>query len=117
MLGDTTVRTKRRSTSRGTGVNRGAGRNVSWNEGEERRPLMLPQEVKALSADKEIIFVEGVPHAILAEKIRYYRDGFFKKRLLAKVELPVIGGGTRQATTLTPVMIPQQMMQMLEQGQ
>jgi type IV secretion system protein VirD4 len=117
MLGDTTVRTKRRSTSRGKGMNRGAGRNVSWNEGEERRPLMLPQEVKALSADKEIIFVEGVPHPILAEKIRYYRDGFFKKRLLAKVELPVIGCSTRQATTLTPVMIPQQTMQMLEQGQ
>lgn len=98
-------------------MNRGAGRNVSWNEGEERRPLMLPQEVKALSADKEIIFVEGVPHPILAEKIRYYRDGFFKKRLLPKVELPVIGGSTNEAKPAVPVMIPQQMMQMLEQGQ
>lgn len=88
MLGDTTVRTKHRSISRGRGVVPGGGRNVSWNEGEERRPLMLPQEVKALSADKEIIFVEGVPHPILAEKIRYYRDNFFKKRLLPKVELP-----------------------------
>lgn len=116
MLGDTTVRTKRRSTSRGKGMNRGAGRSVSWNEGEERRPLMLPQEIKALSADKEIIFVEGVPHPILAEKIRYYRDGFFKKRLLAKIELPVLGGSTKQATPATPVMLPRQMMQMLEQG-
>jgi type IV secretion system protein VirD4 len=86
MLGDTTVRTRRRSTSRARGP--GAGRNVSWNEGEERRPLMLPQEVKALSADKEIIFVEGVPHPILADKIRYYQEGFFKERLLQKVELP-----------------------------
>jgi len=117
MLGDTTVRTRHRSTSRGRGLNRGAGRNVSWNEAEERRPLMLPQEVKALSADKEIVFVEGVPHPILAEKIRYYRDGFFKKRLLPKVELPVIGDANRQQLETTPVMIPHQMMQMLEQGQ
>jgi type IV secretion system protein VirD4 len=92
MLGDTTVRSRHRSTSRGRGLNRGTGRNISWNEAEERRPLMLPQEVKALGADNEIIFVEGVPHPILAEKIRYFRDGFFKKRLLPKVELPVIGG-------------------------
>lgn len=117
MLGDTTIRTRHRSTSRGRGLNRGAGRNVSWNEAEERRPLMLPQEVKALSADKEIIFVEGVPHPILAEKIRYFRDGFFKKRLLPKVELPVIGDTNRQQLETIPVMIPHQMMQMLEQGQ
>jgi type IV secretion system protein VirD4 len=117
MLGDTTVRTRHRSTSRGRGLNRGAGRNVSWNEAEERRPLMLPQEVKALDADKEIIFVEGVPHPILAEKIRYYRDGYFKKRLLPRIELPVIGNPNRQEPETTPVMIPRQMMRMLEQGQ
>ena len=117
MLGDTTVRSRHRSTSRGRGLNRGTGRNISWNEAEERRPLMLPQEVKALGADKEIIFVEGVPHPILAEKIRYFRDGFFKERLLPKVELPVIGGAKRRESEATPVMISPQITQLLEQGQ
>ena len=116
MLGDTTVRTKRRSISRGRGLNLGTGRNVSWNEVEERRPLMLPQEVKALGADKEIIFIEGVSHPILAEKIRYYRDRFFKKRLLPRIELPVIDAAAPPEAKTTPVMIPSQMMQMLEQG-
>jgi type IV secretory pathway TraG/TraD family ATPase VirD4 len=48
----------------------------------------LPQEIKALGADKEIIFVEGAPRPILADKIRYYEDAYFKSRMLDKIELP-----------------------------
>lgn len=88
MLGDTTVRRKNRTISRGVGMHRAQGRNRSWTETEERRALMLPQEIKALSAKKEIIFLEGTPHPILADKIRYYEDGYFKSRVLPKVELP-----------------------------
>src|SRR5579859_5967018 len=39
--GDRTVRRKHRSVSRGAG-----GSSVSYNTTEERRPLMLPQEIK-----------------------------------------------------------------------
>lgn len=88
MLGDTTVRTRRRSTSRGRGRGSMPGRNVTWSESEERRPLLLPQEVKALDTGKEIIFLEGLAYPILATKIRYFRDRFFKRRLFPESPLP-----------------------------
>jgi type IV secretion system protein VirD4 len=71
MLGDSTVVKKNRAVSHSGRVG-GSGR--SWTETEERRPLMLPQEIKALSAKKEIIFVEGSLRPIMADKIRYYAD-------------------------------------------
>jgi type IV secretion system protein VirD4 len=55
-------------------------RSRSINVSEQRRPLLLPQELKELGPDKEIIFYEGV-RPILAKKNRYYRDRFFKRRL------------------------------------
>lgn len=84
MLGDTTVHKKNRTRSHG----RGSGSSVSWAEVEERRPLLLPQELKALGGDLEIIFCEGVPHPIRCKKIVYYRDVFFKPRLLDRVPVP-----------------------------
>jgi type IV secretion system protein VirD4 len=53
-------------------------RSVSVSEG--KRPLLLPQEVKELGKDREILFYEGV-RPILARKNRYYRDKFFRQRL------------------------------------
>jgi type IV secretion system protein VirD4 len=52
----------------------------SVSESEQRRPLLLPQEVKELGKNREIIFYEGV-RPILANKNRYYRDSLFRKRL------------------------------------
>jgi type IV secretion system protein VirD4 len=54
-------------------------RSVSVSEG--KRPLLLPQEVKELGKNREILFYEGV-RPILAQKNRYYRDPFFRRRLL-----------------------------------
>jgi type IV secretion system protein VirD4 len=53
-------------------------RSVSVSE--QKRPLLLPQEVKELGRNKEILFYEGV-RPILARKNRYYRDPVFRKRL------------------------------------
>jgi type IV secretion system protein VirD4 len=53
-------------------------RSVSVSE--QKRPLLLPQEVKELGKNKEILFYEGV-RPILARKNRYYRDPLFRKRL------------------------------------
>lgn len=96
MLGDTTVRKKNRTVSHNGRI---GGRSRSWTETEERRALMLPQEIKALGADKEIIFVEGTPRPILADKIRYYDDAYFKSRLLDKVELPETAKRNKSAQT------------------
>jgi len=78
MLGYTTVRR--------TNVTR--GREVSRSETFERRALMLPQELKALGPEKQVLLCEGLAHPVLCDKLRYYRDRRFTRRLLPKVEVP-----------------------------
>src|SRR5690606_41173099 len=56
MLGYTTLR--RRSLTRGR-----RRRDVSRSQSEERRALMLPQELKAMGSEREILFCEGMAHA------------------------------------------------------
>lgn len=78
MLGYTTVR--KRNVTR--------GREVSRSESEERRALMLPQELKALGAERQVVLCEGLPHPVLCDKIRYYRDRHFTARLREKAMVP-----------------------------
>lgn len=78
MLGYTTVR--RNNITR--------GREVSRSQSLERRALMLPQELKALGPDKQVLLCEGLAHPVLCDKLRYYRDRRFTRRLLPKVEVP-----------------------------
>lgn len=84
MLGYTSV--PRRSVSRSR-VREGG---ITHSESEERRALLLPQELKALGEDKEILFVEGLGHPVLADKIRYYREPAFRRRLLPPVPIPAL---------------------------
>lgn len=82
ILGDTTVRRRQRSHGQG---------GKSYTELEERRPLMLPQELKAMSPEQQIVVVEGSAHPIKCRKIRYYKDRTFKSRMrLAKADVPVL---------------------------
>ena len=83
MLGYTTV--KRRNVSR--------GRERSVSESEERRALMLPQELKGMGQDSEIIIYEGMAHPAKVNKIRYYQDGMFTKRLRGAVKVASLKGG------------------------
>lgn len=82
MLGTTTQRRRQRTH----------GREVSTTEVEERRALMLPQEIKALGADREILLIEGMRHPVLADKIRYFRERRFRRRLLPPVIVPSVRG-------------------------
>ncbi len=84
MLGYTTIRKRNRSTSHGQQG------SVSYSEVEEKRALMLPQELKAMGDRREIVFYEGLPNPVMAEKIRYYEDNHFKERLLPKADVPVL---------------------------
>jgi type IV secretion system protein VirD4 len=77
MLGYTTVR--RENLTR--------GRELSRSESVERRALMLPQELKALGSDREVILCEGMAHPALCAKIRYYRERRYRSRLLPPVEI------------------------------
>jgi type IV secretion system protein VirD4 len=87
MLGYTTLRRRQRTRSRG-GL--GQGGSVSYAEVEEKRALMLPQELKALDPGLEIVFIEGTPHPIRCKKIRYYEDGYFKPRLMGAAPVPTL---------------------------
>jgi type IV secretion system protein VirD4 len=80
MLGYTTVR--RENLTR--------GRELSRSESVERRALMLPQELKALASDKEVILCEGMAHPALCGKIRYYKERRYRSRLLPKVDVPTL---------------------------
>lgn len=83
MLGYTTLR--RRSLTRGR-----RRRDVSRSESEERRALMLPQELKAMDPRQELVFCEGLAHAVRCSKIRYYADARYRARLLPPTAVPVI---------------------------
>jgi type IV secretion system protein VirD4 len=74
MLGFKTVRKEHRNTSRGNGSHQ-----VSTSHSEERRALMLPQEIKELPADEELIFYEGCK-PIRARKNWFFKDKMFKER-------------------------------------
>jgi type IV secretion system protein VirD4 len=74
MLGYRTVRKQQRSTSRGNGSHQ-----VSTSYVEERRALLLPQEVKELPSDDELIFYEGCK-PIRAQKNWFFKDKVYRKR-------------------------------------
>lgn len=84
MLGYTTIRRRARTRSHGQ------GRTVSDNEVLEKRALMLPQELKAMGPEKQVILYEGLAHPVLCRKIRYYKDGYFTKRLMPKVAVKTL---------------------------
>jgi len=74
MLGYKTLRRKQESRSHG-----GGGGQTSISYTEERRALFLPQEIKELPADDELIFYEGCK-PIRAQKNWFFKDNIFKQR-------------------------------------
>ena len=82
MLGYTSVRRKHVTH----------GRERSHHYSEERRALMLPQELKAMGSEREVFLYEGIAHPVSCDKIRYYKDRHFTARLLPPVPVPLLGG-------------------------
>jgi type IV secretion system protein VirD4 len=79
-LGTTTVKVKSHSKPR-FGLSSGKGqRQGSVSFSEQKRPLLLPQEVKELGRDRELLLFEGL-RPVLAHKNRYFEDSRLKKRL------------------------------------
>ena len=77
-LGYTTVKSRSRTVP---GVMGGGKRGPSTNVSDQRRALMLPQEIKEMPADRQLLFVEHVL-PVKCHKIRYFDDPIFKQRLL-----------------------------------
>ncbi|KWF06408.1 type IV secretory system conjugative DNA transfer family protein [Burkholderia pseudomultivorans] len=86
MLG--TFTDQSRSVSRTSAVFGGRG-GSSESVSEQRRPLLLPQELKELGRDKEIIVLENTK-PILADRICYWRDPTFASRVSAAPSVPAM---------------------------
>ncbi len=80
-LGFTTVKVKTVSKPFADIFDTRSRRQRSVSVSEQRRALLLPQEVKSLGSGEAIIFYEGL-RPIRCRKIRYFEDRRFKARLL-----------------------------------
>ncbi|HEY4294132.1 type IV secretory system conjugative DNA transfer family protein [Luteibacter sp.] len=97
MLGYKTVRKRQHSSSHG-----GGGRQVSTSFVEERRALLLPQEIKDLPADDELIFYEGCK-PIRAQKNWFFKDKEFKRRAAVAPVVLVRAKVVVRETSLEPM--------------
>lgn len=59
----------------------------SMHVSETQRALLLPQEVIGLPRDQQILLIESSP-PIKSQKIFYFKDKFFTKRLLPPIPVP-----------------------------
>jgi len=84
LIGNKTVRQESHNKPRFLDLNP-ASRTMHVSE--TQRALLLPQEVIGLPRDEQIILVESFP-PIRCKKIFYFKDAFFKRRLLPPVTVP-----------------------------
>lgn len=98
MLGYETFQVK--TVTRQMGGKSGGGRSVSLSE--QRRALMLPQEVKELGMWREILALENTK-PILCEKIRYYDDPVFTQRIRTPPKVPLLHTGGEPGLVLPPI--------------
>jgi type IV secretion system protein VirD4 len=97
-LGDSTVRAQAVSRPRLAqwGRRRG-GQGGQVTVSDQRRPLLLPQEVKELGTEEALIFYEGL-RPIRCRKLRYYQDRRFKQRLMPPPAQPIAPDASLQPT-------------------
>ncbi len=95
-LGYCTEKALSKGESRSAGWGRNANRSQSENVSDQRRALLLPQEVREMSQDQQII-LKSYCKPILCQKIRYYEDAVFKKRLLPPCPVAAMDMGLHHA--------------------
>lgn len=82
MLGYMTEKGLSTSVSRPRAWGGGGSGSNSESTSDQRRALLLPQELKELGRDKEIVLLENTK-PILCDKARYFSDNVFMDRLRA----------------------------------
>jgi type IV secretion system protein VirD4 len=107
-LGNTTVRVKSTSRPRAELFSNKQHRHGSVSVSEQKRPLLLPQEVKELGRDSELLLYEGL-RPILAKKNRYYQDPLFKKRLFPPPKQTAPARPASAAPEQPPVPTPEEL--------
>ena len=101
-LGYTTVKVKSQSRPRLDLGNGHGRRSRSENISEQRRALLLPQEVKEMGNDSALLFYEGL-RPIRCEKLRYFEDARFRARLLPP---PKLAAPVRQKSEAPSTLLP-----------
>jgi type IV secretion system protein VirD4 len=101
-LGFTTVKSKSLSKPMLDFADARGRRSRSQTVSEQRRALLLPQEVKELGTDHAIIFYEGL-RPIRCRKLRYFEDARFRARLLPA---PVVPTASERVAIESPPMPP-----------
>jgi type IV secretion system protein VirD4 len=97
-LGYCTEKVVSTGESRSAGWSRGSNRSQSENTSDQRRALLLPQEVRELAQDQQII-LKAYCKPILCNKIRYYDDPVFKTRLLPPCPVAAMNMALHHAKT------------------
>jgi type IV secretion system protein VirD4 len=87
-LGNTTVKVRSVSTPAFGLLDKGR-RSSSVSVSDQKRPLMLPQEVKEMGAQRQIVFAENV-RPIFCHKIRYFLRPVFLRRLRPPPTVPPV---------------------------
>jgi type IV secretion system protein VirD4 len=90
-LGFTTVRVRSVSKPAALSFDGRTTRSRSHTVSEQRRALLLPQEVKELGSEEALVFYEGL-RPIRCRKVRYFSDRRFRKAILPppKVSVPKV---------------------------
>lgn len=91
-----------RSRSRPTGLAKG---HRSRTDSDQRRPLMLPQELMQMPGDRLIVLRAGLP-PVRGRKIVYWRERAFTRRQRAAPTIPVHPGAGQPPAALAPVPSP-----------
>lgn len=102
MIGNQTVTSTSEQRSNVGAMNVGRY-GVSETESYQNRPLMLPQELREMSKDKQLVIRSGIP-VVMADKIKYFNDDFFMQRFNAVDQHEVkIGTDVRRVPVPLPL--------------
>lgn len=93
-LGMTTVQSASKSRPSFWSGGRHRSRDTSTTVSFQQRALLLPQEVKEIGVDQALIFYENL-RPVRCQKIRYYDDQRFRRRLLPAPLTSTPGGRSR----------------------
>jgi type IV secretion system protein VirD4 len=98
MIGDTTVKVLSVQHAN-VGLLNSGKYSESVTETEQKRAVMLPQELLAMDADKALLIRQGMP-VVYANKIRYFKDPFFASRLAKVLHAAANAGASGRAMPL-----------------
>ena len=96
MLGYFTEKAESTGRSRPTMFGKGGNVTESENVSDQRRALMMPQEIREMPQDEAII-IKGNTKPILCKKIKYYEEPIFIARLLPPIVVAPMDMAMHQA--------------------